>query len=90
MELRPFGIDVLAAAPGPVESGFGQRANMQMGNGMSPDKLGVPILNALGKHNTVIPGRLSKILVYSLRTVPRFLKIKIMQQVIGGFTKHQR
>jgi len=90
VEMKPFGVDVLAAAPGPVESGFGQRANMKMNNSISPDKLGVPILRALGKQSNVIPGLLSKVLVYSLRTVPRFMKIKIMQQVMGGFTEHQR
>lgn len=90
IELKPFGVSVLAAAPGPVESGFGQRANMKMDNSISPDKLGVPILSALGKQTNVIPGLLSKVLVYSLRTVPRFVKIKIMQAVMGGFTKHQR
>jgi len=30
VELKPHGVDVLAAAPGPVESGFSQRANMKM------------------------------------------------------------
>jgi short-subunit dehydrogenase len=90
VELKPFGVTVLAAAPGPVESGFGKRANMQMGKGLQPDQLGVPILNALGKQNNVIPGLLSKVLIYSLRTVPRFVKVRIMQQVMGGFTKHQR
>jgi uncharacterized protein len=90
VELKPFGVSVLTAAPGPVETGFGQRANMKMGKGLRPDQLGVPILNALGKQTNVVPGLLSKVLVYSLRTVPRFLKVKIMQQVMGGFTKHQR
>jgi uncharacterized protein len=90
VELKPFGVSVLTAAPGPVETGFGQRANMKMGKVLRPDQLGVPILNALGKQTNVIPGLLSKVLVYSLRTVPRFLKVKIMQQVMGGFTKHQR
>lgn len=90
IELKPFGVDVLAAAPGPVESGFGQRANMQMDNAMSPDQLGVPILAALGNRTNVIPGLLSKVLTYALRTVPRFMKVKIMQKVMGGFTKHQR
>lgn len=88
VELKPFGIDVLAAAPGPVESGFGQRASMNMTNAISPDRIGVPILSALGKQNNIIPGLLSKVLVYSLRTVPRFVKIKIMQKVMAGFTKH--
>lgn len=90
IELKPFGIDILAAAPGPVESGFGQRANMQMGKALKPSELGVPILKALGRQTNVVPGLLSKILVYSLRTVPRWAKIKIMQKVMGGFTQHQR
>ena len=90
IELKPFGVDVLTAAPGPVESGFGNRANMKMNGALKPAQLGVPILESLGKQNNVIPGLLSKILIYSLRTVPRWVKIKIMQQVMGGFTKHQR
>lgn len=90
IELKPFGVDVLAAAPGPVESGFGQRANMKMDNAMSADQLGVPILAALGKRTNVVPGLLSKVLTYALRTAPRFMKVKIMEKVMGGFTKHQR
>jgi uncharacterized protein len=81
---------VLAAAPGPVDSGFGQRANMKMGNALKPSDLGVPILKALGRRTNVVPGLLSKILVYSLRTVPRWVKVRIMQKVMGGFTQHQR
>jgi uncharacterized protein len=90
VELKPFGISILSASPGPVESNFGQRANMQMGRALQPSQLGVPILSALGKQTNVIPGFLSKFLTYSLRTVPRFAKVKIMQLVMGGFTKHQR
>jgi short-subunit dehydrogenase len=90
IELKPFGIDVLAAAPGPVESGFAQRANMKMGKALKPSELGVPILKALGRQTNVVPGLLSKVLVYSLRTVPRWAKIRIMQKVMGGFTQHQR
>lgn len=90
IELKPFKVDVLAAAPGPVASGFGQRADMKMGSAIDPDKIGVPILTALGKQTNVIPGLLSKVLIYSLRTVPRFIKIKIMEKIMGGFTAHQR
>lgn len=90
VELKPYGIDVLAAAPGPVASGFGERANMKMNAALKPSQIGVPILSALGKQRNVIPGRLSKVLVYSLRTVPRFVKIRIMKMVMGGFTKHTR
>ncbi len=89
IELKPFGIDVLAAAPGPVDSGFGQRANMKMGKAMKPDELGVPILKALGRQTNVIPGLLSKILVYSLRILPRPAKVSIMHKVMNSFTLHQ-
>jgi uncharacterized protein len=90
IELKPLGVDVLAAAPGPVKSGFEQRANMKLQMSLKPTQVGVPILRALGRKNTVLPGTLTKILVYSLRTVPRWAKIKIMEKVMGGMTKHQR
>ncbi len=90
VELKPHHVDVLAAAPGPVESGFSQRANMKMSMSMTPQQVGVPILKALGRKTTVLPGFLTKFLVYSLRTVPRWGKIKIMAKVIGGMTEHQR
>ncbi|MFM6924566.1 MAG: SDR family NAD(P)-dependent oxidoreductase [Ferruginibacter sp.] len=88
VELKPLGIDVLAAAPGPVDSGFGQRANMKMGKALKPAAVAVPILRALGRQTNVVPGFLSKILVYSLRTVPRWIKIRIMEKVMRGFTEH--
>ena len=44
-ELKPYGVDVLAAAPGPVESGFGERANMRMSMSLTPSQIGIPILN---------------------------------------------
>lgn len=83
VELKPFGVDVLAAAPGPVASGFGQRANMKMNMFLTPAQIGVPILQALGRKTTVLPGLLTKLLVYSLRTVPRWGKVKIMKMVGG-------
>lgn len=89
-ELKPSGVDVLAAAPGPVKSGFEARANMQMNMSMTPQQVGVPILRALGRQTTVLPGFLTKLLTYSLRTVPRWAKVRIMEQVMGGMTQHQR
>ncbi len=85
-ELRPFHVDVLAAAPGPVESGFSKRANMKMSMSMTPSQIGVPILKALGRKSIVLPGFLTKFLIYSLRTVPRWGKVKIMKKVMGGMT----
>jgi short-subunit dehydrogenase len=80
----------LAAAPGPVKSGFEQRANMKMSMFLTPSQIAIPILKALGKKTTVLPGLLTKFLVYSLRTVPRWGKVRIMGKVMGGMTEHQR
>lgn len=90
VELQIHGVDVLAAAPGPVESGFSRRANMKMSIFMTPSQVGVPILHALGRKTTVLPGLLTKVLVYSLSTVPRWAKVKIMEKVMGGMTAHQK
>lgn len=90
VELKPYGVDVLAAAPGPVESGFSERANMKMSMSLTTAQVGVPMLKALGRSTTVLPGLLTKILVYSLRTVPRWAKVRIMEKVMGGMTAHQR
>ncbi len=90
VELKHKNVDVLSAAPGPVNSGFADRANMQMGKVLSPNQVAVPILKALGKRHTVLPGGLTKLLIGSLRTVPRWAKVRIMSKVMGGMTQHQR
>ena len=89
VELKEHGIDILAAAPGPVASEFAERANMKMDMSMKPEDIAVPIIKAIGRKSTLLPGRLTKLLVYSLRTAPRFLRVRIMGQVMGGFTRHQ-
>lgn len=90
LELKPHGVDVLSAAPGPVVSGFAERADMQLGAALKPEDVGVPILKALGRKSTVLPGTLTKFLVGSLRTLPRWGKIRVMRLIMGGMTKHQR
>jgi uncharacterized protein len=89
-ELKPFGVDVLAAAPGPVSSGFAEIAHMQMSMSLKPSDVGIPILKALGRTSTVLPGFLSKFLIYSLSTAPRWGKVRLMQIIMGGMTEHQR
>lgn len=90
IELKPFHVDVLAAAPGPVKSNFETRANLKMNGAMTSESIAPSILKALGRKSSVWPGFLSKLLIGSLHTVPRFLKIRIMKMVMGGMTKHQR
>jgi short-subunit dehydrogenase len=89
LELKPFGIDVLCAAPGPVQSGFGKRANMNMNMTMTPAAVAVPMIRAIGKRTTVLPGPLTKFLVFNLRMVPRWVKVRIMGAIMKGFTQHQ-
>ena len=90
VELKSRNVDVLSAAPGPVDTGFEQRANMRMGNAQDVEQMGIPILKALGKRATVFPGLLTKVLVYSLRMLPRWGRVRVMQLVMSGMTKHQR
>ncbi len=89
VELAPHGVDVLAAAPGPTNTGFAARADMQMGNTLKPEDIAQPILDALGRKATVLPGFLSKLLTYSLVPLPRWARIQIMGKVMHGMTKHQ-
>lgn len=89
-EIKPHQVDVLAASPGPVESGFGKRAKMSMGKAMRPEDIAEPILAALGKKVTVYPGFLTQFLTASLSLLPRWGKVRVMEQVMGGFTKRFR
>ena len=89
IELAPRGVDVLAAAPGPTHSGFADRAGMQMGAALSPEDIAQPILDALGRRATTLPGFLSKLLTYSQVTLPRWARVRIMGTVMKGMTRHR-
>ena len=88
-ELKSDNIDILCACPDPVNSSFSERANMKMGKALTPDKVGMPILNSIGKRRIVLPGFLTKFLVYNLRMLPRWAKVRIMGKIMSGFTAHQ-
>ena len=89
VELKAFGVDVLASAPGPINTGFAVRANLRMSQTLEPDVVATQTLAALGKLTTVRPGWLSKLLGGSLATAPRWLRVKIIGQVMHGMTSHQ-
>ncbi|NEQ46588.1 MAG: SDR family oxidoreductase [Leptolyngbya sp. SIOISBB] len=89
VELKGQGVDVLAAAPGPTQSGFADRAGMQMGATLKPNDIAQPILNALGQRSLIFPGFLSKLLIYSLSPLPTWARARIMGIVMGGMTKHR-
>ena len=90
VELKPRGVDILAAAPGPTNSGFASRAGMKMGAALDADDVAEPILNSLGRQTTVLPGMLSKVLVYALVGLPRWARVQIMGKVMAGMTSHRR
>jgi uncharacterized protein len=90
VELAPFGVDVIASAPGPIQTGFAARANLQMAQALPPATVAKVTLAALGKKTTVRPGWLSKLLGWSLAMLPRWGQIKIITQVMKGMTAHQK
>jgi hypothetical protein len=56
---------------------------------MRPEALAQPILDALGRRTTTYPGLLTKVLTYSLATLPRWGRVRVMGKVMGGMTKHR-
>jgi hypothetical protein len=86
LELAPMGVDVIASAPGPTNSGFAERAGMKMGKALNPGEVAQATLNALGQKPLVLPGLLTKLLVYSLLPLPRWARVRIMGSVMKSMT----
>jgi uncharacterized protein len=89
VEWAPQGVDVIACAPGPIRSGFAARANMQMAQALPAEVVARVTMRALGHKTTVRPGWLSKLLGWSLATLPRWGQIRVITQVMKGMTAHQ-
>ena len=89
VELKGKGVDVLAVAPGPTQSGFAARSGLQMGATLKPDDIAQPVLNALGHRAIIFPGFLSKLLIYPLSSLPTWARVRIMGTVMRGMTKHR-
>jgi short-subunit dehydrogenase len=87
-ELKPFGVDVLASAPGPVASAFAARAGMRMSAAQRPEVVARASLDALGRRTTLRPGALSKLLGWSLAMLPRWAMVRVIAQVMKGMTTH--
>lgn len=89
LELAPFGVDVVASAPGPIHSGFAARAGMTMGMALAPSSVALSTLEALGKRMTVRPGWLSKVLELSLAFLGRWGRIHMLRIVMEGMSKNR-
>lgn len=81
-ELKQYGVDVLAVAPGPVATGFGQRAGMKFSAAAQPLLVANAALAALGRSTTVVPGWFAKLLSLSLLPLPRWGKTMILTRFI--------
>lgn len=87
-ELKINCVDVVASAPGPVRSGFGDRANMKMNVGVIPATVARETIAALGKRRVVVPGAFSKLLTYSLSPFGRRLRTAILGRIMANMTSH--
>ena len=88
-ELEPSGVDVVASAPGPVHSGFAERAGMTMGMAQLPKAVAEGTLGALGRNGTTRPGWLAKVLGWSLALLPRWARVRVMTVIMRGMTRDQ-
>jgi uncharacterized protein len=89
-EWSTHGVDVIASAPGPIDTGFAKRADMRMAQTLPPTVVARQTLAALGRRGTIRPGWLSKLLGWSLATAPRALRVAVMGRIMAGMTAHQR
>lgn len=88
-ELAPLGVEVLASAPGPVQTGFAERANLRMSGAATAQEVAKATLAALGRGGTVRPGFLAMALEAALMLLPRWARTRILAQVMRGMTAHQ-
>ena len=84
VELKPFGIDVLSVAPGPVHTGFAARAGLSMKSATTPQVVANTAWSALGRKVTVVPGAQAKVMTASLKLVPRRTRSIILTRVMAS------
>jgi short-subunit dehydrogenase len=85
-EFAARGVDVLAAAPGPVATGFGARARMRM---QGADEAGVvarEIVAALGTRHLRRPGPKGRGKALALGLLPRAMRVRVMGRVMARMT----
>ncbi|MFM9957674.1 MAG: SDR family NAD(P)-dependent oxidoreductase [Phycisphaerales bacterium] len=83
-ELKPLGVDVISSAPGPVHTEFAARAGMKFGFGERAERVAEGTLRALGSRGTVRPGLIAKGLELSLKTLPRWGRVRMMGTIMRG------
>jgi hypothetical protein len=92
-ELRPYGVDVQALCPGGTLTEFQRVAGLDTRNFgpfsrlmfMTPTTVVATSLRALGGRVTVIPGFLNKLMILTMRLVPRRLSTWILGSIMDRF-----
>jgi short-subunit dehydrogenase len=92
-ELRPYGVDVQALCPGGTVTEFQQVAGLDMRKFgpltrlmfATPKSVVATSLRTLGRRVTVIPGILNKLMVLTMRLVPRRVSTWILGSVMDRF-----
>lgn len=94
-ELEGTGVSVTALCPGPVPTGFQEHARMQASNllkgpmTMSADKVARQgIEGMLARRAIVVPGLLNRLMIHSLRGLPRNLTTRIVRKVMESSVTH--
>lgn len=86
-ELKPFGVDVLSVAPGPVYTGFAARAGLTMRSAAEPEVVAKAMWAALGRRVTVVPGIQARFLTASLAMLPRRVRTIILGRVMASMRR---
>lgn len=89
-ELKPLGVEVLAVAPGPVETGFGPRAGLRMARADRPDDVARDTLEALGRTGLVRPGRFGKLLAAGFAFAPRPIRVHVLSRLMRDMAADRR
>lgn len=88
-ELKPYGVKVLASAPGPVNTGFAARAKIDLSNAATPQSVARSTLRSLKNGGTVRPGALAKVLGYNLAILPRSVRSRLLGSIMAGSIKRR-
>jgi short-subunit dehydrogenase len=87
IELKSHGVDVLVTAPGPINTGFGTRAGMDLSSGASARQVAAATLSRLPRSGTTFPGFRSKLLGYGTRFLPRSIRTRVISSAVRGMSQ---
>jgi len=86
-EMRRYGVDVIACAPGAVETpGLARSKSKRAPGTVSPDVVAAAALAQLGRRPRTVPGGFMKLAAAAQRVLPRRTAISIIAKASGDLT----